>query len=69
MMAKSIAPHLLLLILVGFPLWAKPSPAQDREQMIEKILNPMPDYDPFEGSTARTPQFFPDEGFHSWLRI
>jgi len=61
MMAKSIAPHLLLLILVGFPLWAKPCPAQDREQVIEKILNPMPDYDPFEGSTARTPQFFPDE--------
>jgi hypothetical protein len=61
MKAKSIAPHLLLLILSGFPLWPKPCPAQDREQVIEKILNPMPDYDPFERSTAQTPQFFPDE--------
>src|SRR2546430_11420214 len=60
MKAKSIASHLLLLILGGFPLWPKPCPAQDREQVIEKILNPMPDYDPFERSTAQTPQFFPD---------
>ena len=28
--------------------------------MLDKILNPMPDYDPFEKSTAAAPQFFPD---------
>ena len=34
--------------------------AQERELELEKILNPMPDYDPFERSAAG-PQFFPNE--------
>ena len=33
--------------------------AQTRELDVEKILNPMPDYDPFERPVA-APQFFPD---------
>jgi len=35
--------------------------SQDREDIIEKILNPVPDFDPFEKSTSEAaPQFFPD---------
>jgi hypothetical protein len=34
--------------------------AQERELELEKILNPMPDYDPFERS-GTGPQFFPNE--------
>lgn len=48
-----------------FALWAAlvgapaVSPAQTRELDLEKILNPMPEYDPFE-QPASAPQFFPD---------
>jgi hypothetical protein len=34
--------------------------AQERQLALERILNPMPDYDPFEKSPL-TPLFFPDE--------
>ncbi len=60
MTAKLILTTILLLVLGGAPLWPKPCHGQDREQVLEKILNPMPDYDPFEKSTLATPQFFPD---------
>jgi hypothetical protein len=60
MMTKSIIISWLLLALGSAPLWPKPVYAQGHEQLIEKILNPMPDYDPFDKSTAATPQFFPD---------
>ena len=55
MTTKLILASLLLLILGGTHLYA-----QDRELVIEKILNPMPDYDPFDKSTTGAPQFFPD---------
>ena len=55
MTTKLILTSLLLLILGGTHLYA-----QDRELVIEKILNPMPDYDPFDKSTTGAPQFFPD---------
>jgi hypothetical protein len=55
MTTKLILASLLLLILGGTHLYA-----QDRELVIEKILNPMPDYDPFDKSTTAAPQFFPD---------
>ena len=55
MMTKLILTSLLLLILGSTHLYA-----QDRELVIEKILNPMPDYDPFDKSTTGAPQFFPD---------
>src|SRR5687767_13256063 len=34
--------------------------AQERQLELEKILNPMPNYDPFE-KAGTTPQFFPDD--------
>ena len=55
MTTKLILTSLLLLILGSAHL-----NAQDRELVIEKILNPMPDYDPFDKSTTGAPQFFPD---------
>jgi tetratricopeptide (TPR) repeat protein len=55
MTTKLILASLLLLILGGTHLYA-----QDRELVIERILNPMPDYDPFDKSTTGAPQFFPD---------
>ena len=51
----------LLLILGSAPVWREACLAQDHDQILEKILNPMPDYDPFDKSTAAAPQFFPDE--------
>jgi hypothetical protein len=60
MTEKSIIIGWLLLALVSAPSWPKPSYAQGQEQLIEKILNPMQDYDPFDRATAVAPQFFPD---------
>jgi hypothetical protein len=60
MTAKLIVSSVLLLVLGSADLWPEPCHAQDREQVLDKILNPMPDYDPFEKSTAAPPQFFPD---------
>ena len=37
-----------------------PAAAQDIDRVLEKMLNPLPDFDPFEKS-AETPLFFPDE--------
>jgi len=48
---------LSLLVCVAFCI--PYSAAQDLS--VEKILNPLPDYNPFDQSTAPTPQFFPDE--------
>ena len=36
-----------------------PAHGQEREVIIERILNPLPDFDPFEKPPA-PPQFFPD---------
>ncbi|MGH7886943.1 MAG: hypothetical protein ACREPG_03690, partial [Candidatus Binatia bacterium] len=49
---------LALLILVAAP--AAPARAQNRELELEKILNPMPDYDPFEKADS-APKYFPDD--------
>ena len=46
----------LIALLTGPPAFCR---AQTRELDVEKILNPMPEYDPFEKSVA-APQFFPD---------
>jgi hypothetical protein len=58
MMTKLILTSLLLLVLGSTHVWPEPCAAQ--ELAIEKILNPMPDYDPFDKSTTGAPQFFPD---------
>ena len=60
MTAKLIVTSLFFVILYSAQLWPEPCHAQEREQVLDKILNPMPDYDPFEKSTAAPPQFFPD---------
>ena len=60
MTLKSIILSWLLLALVSAPICPEPSHAQGHEQLIDKILNPMPDYDPFDQATAAPPQFFPD---------
>ena len=54
---RSLTAALLLSPLTVFV--AMPQ-AQERELALERILNPMPDYDPFEKSQS-APQFFPDE--------
>jgi hypothetical protein len=53
--AKKIALALLLALFAGANL-----SAQERELPIDKILNPMPDYDPFERVDS-APKYFPDE--------
>jgi hypothetical protein len=49
-----------LLLLVSMSASIPLAGAQDGNLAIEKILNPMPEYDPFEKSGA-PPQYFPDE--------
>ncbi|MGB7951176.1 MAG: hypothetical protein WCH75_26140, partial [Candidatus Binatia bacterium] len=52
---------LVVLMLGGLQIAAPSCHAQNRDQALERILNPMPpDYDPFEKSSAGAPQFFPD---------
>jgi len=40
---------------------ASATPSWSQELPLDKILNPLPDYSPFEASGAAPPQFFPDE--------
>ena len=49
-------PILLIAALFG----AVPAAAQDIERVLDKMLNPLPEFDPFE-KPAETPRFFPDE--------
>lgn len=37
------------------------APSWSQELPLDKILNPLPDYSPFEASSAGPPQYFPDE--------
>ena len=57
MKAKYLFALVSLLVCVAFCI--PYSAAQDLP--LEKILNPLPDYNPFDQSTAPTAQFFPDE--------
>jgi hypothetical protein len=59
-MTTKLMMAVFLLVLGSAHLRPEPCQAQTREQVLEKILNPMPDYDPFDKSTAAAPQFFPD---------
>ncbi|MGH7824177.1 MAG: tetratricopeptide repeat protein, partial [Candidatus Binatia bacterium] len=49
----------ILLIFSLLLASAQPSRSQDFDLVLERILNPVPDYDPFEKPVA-APQFFPD---------
>ncbi|HSK31286.1 MAG TPA: hypothetical protein VLA17_15105, partial [Candidatus Limnocylindria bacterium] len=60
-MNGKIMPSLTALLLLGpLTLLVAPVKAQERELALERILNPMPDYDPFEKSSS-APKFFPDD--------
>ena len=50
----------LFLALGAMSPSVDPAHGQDPEAIIERILNPLPDFDPFEKSPT-PPQFFPDE--------
>jgi hypothetical protein len=60
MTGKMIACCRAIFLLAFFALYVSASYSQTRELELEKILNPMPDYDPFE-KPAATPQYFPDD--------
>ena len=44
-----------LAVMLGVPQ------AQEKVLPLDKILNPLPDYSPFEQSAGETPKYFPDE--------
>jgi hypothetical protein len=55
------APVILLFCLLASPLLTPGSVrAQEREDLLERILKPLPDYDPFDRPPP-APQYFPDE--------
>jgi len=57
---KKTAAFFAALFFAGFGSMGIPSsPAQERAAPVEKILNPLPEFDPFERPDP-TPQFFPD---------
>ena len=58
---KNSMRFLIALLLLG-SLWISISESrgQERELPLEKILNPLPEFDPFEKPPA-PPQYFPDE--------
>jgi hypothetical protein len=60
MTRKMIACCRAIFLITFFTLYVSASYSQTRELELEKILNPMPDYDPFE-KPATTPQYFPDD--------
>ncbi len=57
-MTRQITIKLLLLLLVALLPLPRSTVAQQLD--LDKILNPLPDYDPFDKSNA-TPKFFPDD--------
>lgn len=60
MKRQLLASLALVLSLTFFTMIVTRVGAQERQLELEKILNPLPDYDPFEKS-GTTPQFFPDD--------
>lgn len=60
-MKRGIVEIVLLFCLLGSPLLLlDKADAQEKESVLERILKPLPDYDPFD-KPALAPQFFPDE--------
>ena len=60
MKPKRIACFTFLGLVLSLAFCVTVSYPQSRELELDRILNPMPDYDPFEKSAA-TPQYFPDQ--------
>ena len=50
----------VVLLLASISIHVSPAYSQTRELELEKILNPMPDYDPFDKPDT-TPRYFPDD--------
>lgn len=59
-MRIKLGPILLVLLLGPLAAWTPPATAQQRELPLDKILNPLPEFDPFEKPLA-PPQYFPDD--------
>jgi hypothetical protein len=57
---KTLGFFAALFFLGSASVWISSIRAQQRELPLEKILNPLPEFDPFERSQP-APQFFPDE--------
>jgi hypothetical protein len=57
---KSLRLGTALFFVAAVFAGATPATAQDIERAVEKMLNPLPDFDPFE-KPAETPRYFPDE--------
>jgi hypothetical protein len=60
MIPPAIGTITFFLLLGFYAAGAAPASAQNRELELERILNPMPDFDPFEKSDS-APKYFPDE--------
>ena len=60
MKEKTIRLLVALMFLGPSFAWIPPARSQQRELPLERILNPLPEFDPFE-KPAPPPQFFPDE--------
>ena len=60
MIRKSARFFASIFLVVPLMVWRAASHAQERALDLERILNPMPEYDPFDRA-ASAPQFFPDE--------
>ena len=60
-MRRRLARIFLFSCLVGSPcLGVRIGLAQDTEALVDRILNPLPDYDPFD-KPPPSPRFFPDD--------
>ena len=60
-MKRTITAVLTVFSLMGYSLLAPGKPfAQEKESILDKILNPLPEYNPFD-KPPPPPQFFPDE--------
>jgi hypothetical protein len=53
--------HCAVVLLASLTLFVAASRAQEKELPLERILNPLPEYNPFEEPGPATPKFFPDE--------
>jgi len=48
------------ILLIAALFAGVPAAAQDIERVLDKMLNPLPEFDPFE-KPAEAPRFFPDQ--------
>lgn len=59
-MKKALLLAFLWIALFVGAAWPQAAAGQEREAWIDRILNPLPDFDPFERAPT-PPKFFPDE--------